>query len=113
MCSTCGTMRKGRSYFEHTHTPCQIIAGTDELSKEPNKLLLIDLHNHQKLEDFRAAVEPKFQGRIQFVFSSNTYLEVIPAGTSKGKCPAFSVQLPEHSRWPTRWLPEIQRTICP
>ena len=80
---------EGRSYFEHTHTPCQIIAGTDELSKEPNKLLLIDLHNHQKLEDFRAAVEPKFQGRIQFVFSSNTYLEVIPAGTSKGNALHF------------------------
>ena len=80
---------EGRSYFEHTHTPCQIIAGTDELSKEPNKLLLIDLHNHQKLEDFRAAVEPKFQGRIQFVFSSNTYLEVSPAGTSKGNALHF------------------------
>ena len=84
---------EGRSYFEHTHTPCQIIAGTDELSKEPNKLLLIDLHNHQKLEDFRAAVEPHSVCFFQQYLSGGHSRRDI-----QGKCPAFSVQLPEHSR---------------
>lgn len=71
---------EGRSYFEHTHTPCQIIAGTDELSKEPNKLLLIDLHNHQKLEDFRAAVEPSSRAAFSLFFPAIPIWRSFPPG---------------------------------
>ncbi len=54
------------------------------LTTEIPKLLLIDLNDHEKLEGFRRRVLEMFPGQVDSLFSNPQYLEVIPAGVSKG-----------------------------
>lgn len=72
-------------YIGSTNSPCKIVEDIPgSLLKEPNKVLLIDLHDHQRLVDFRQHMQPYFEGRMDSMFSSTYYLEVVPRGVSKG-----------------------------
>ena len=53
------------------------------LSREPNKAIVIDLHDHERLERFRAEHEDWAKGKCRMLFSCPQYLEVVPEGISK------------------------------
>ncbi|MDD6038372.1 MAG: Cof-type HAD-IIB family hydrolase [bacterium] len=54
------------------------------LTREPNKAILIDLENHERLEQFRQDNLEWAKGKCNFIFSCPEYLEVMPEGISKG-----------------------------
>lgn len=53
------------------------------LTREPNKAIVIDLHDHERLERFRVANEQWAKGKCRMLFSCPQYLEVVPEGISK------------------------------
>lgn len=55
----------------------------DYLTREPNKAIVINLHDHEKLERFRQAQEMWAKGKCRMVFSCAEYLEVVADGVSK------------------------------
>ncbi len=55
-----------------------------DLTAEPVKVLLIDLHDHEKLEKFRNDFALQAQGRLSLFFSNPYYLEIVKDGISKG-----------------------------
>ena len=55
-----------------------------ESEKEACKLLAVDLKDQEKLEDFRKAMQDKFEGKLDLFFSNRQYLEIVPCGVSKG-----------------------------
>lgn len=56
----------------------------DVLEEEPQKVLLIDLKNKERLKNFRRDNYLWEQGRCCSIFSCEQYLEYCPADTSKG-----------------------------
>ena len=56
----------------------------DGLSREPIKVLLIDLHDKSRLERFRMEVAPLLEGEAALFFSSDVMLECVKAGFTKG-----------------------------
>lgn len=59
------------------------------LEEAPIKVLMIDLHNHQKLADFAASLSPWAKGRVNVFFSNEWYLEMVKEGLSKGSAVRF------------------------
>ena len=53
------------------------------LTREPNKAIVINLDDHEKLEQFRMEHEAWANGKCRMVFSCPQYLEVVPEGISK------------------------------
>lgn len=58
---------------------------TEELKKEPVKVIVIDFENHQVLEDFKRDLDEWAAGKVDRIFTCPQYLEHIPPGVSKGK----------------------------
>ena len=56
----------------------------ESIEKEACKLLAVDLKDHEKLEDFRKAIQEKFERKLDLFFSNRQYLEIVPCGVSKG-----------------------------
>ena len=54
------------------------------LEREPGKALLIDMHDHERLEKYKAAMENWSLGKVEMYFSSREFLEVVPRGINKG-----------------------------
>lgn len=54
------------------------------LSEEPFKMIAIDLHDHQKLEQYQKQVQEKLNNRVQVLFSTPKYLEFLPLEAGKG-----------------------------
>lgn len=55
------------------------------LEEEPNKMLLIDLSNHEKLEQFKRDNEEWAKDKLNCFFSCSEFLEYCPYGVSKGE----------------------------
>lgn len=55
----------------------------EALTREPNKAIVIDLHDQSRLERFRIEHEQWAKGRCRMLFSCPQYLEVVPEGISK------------------------------
>lgn len=53
------------------------------LTREPNKAIVIHLHDHERLERFRIEHEEWSRGKCRMLFSCPQYLEVVPEGISK------------------------------
>lgn len=56
----------------------------DGMTEEPIKLLLVELHDHARLDQFRIEMEPWARGRVSLFWSSPYYMEVVREGVSKG-----------------------------
>ena len=77
--------RELASYTSRIHLPVTVVDDVaDALPEGSSKLMVINLDDHQKLEDFRAHIAPFCEGRIQAVFSNPTYLELLPIHAGKG-----------------------------
>ena len=56
----------------------------EHLTEEPCKMIVIDLHSREKMDAYRAAMEPWAKGKISMFYSSPNYLEHVPEHVSKG-----------------------------
>lgn len=56
----------------------------EELEYEPPKIITIYHNGREVLDDFRKVIEPKLDGRLSTVFSSNILLEFLPPESTKG-----------------------------
>ena len=57
---------------------------TEHLDGPPCKIICIELHDHEKQEVFRKAVNKKYGEILDTMYSSPYYLELIPKGFGKG-----------------------------
>ena len=74
-----------RSYVKRLRMEGRLVSDLEEsIEKEACKLLAVDLKDHEKLEDFRKAMQDKFEGKLDLFFSNRQYLEIVPCGVSKG-----------------------------
>lgn len=55
----------------------------EHLTREPNKAIVIDLHDHARLERFLEKHAQWAKGKCRMFFSCPQYLEVVPEGISK------------------------------
>ncbi|MDD7641745.1 MAG: HAD-IIB family hydrolase, partial [bacterium] len=55
----------------------------DYLTREPNKAIVINIHDQSRLERFRLENEQWAKGKCRMLFSCPQYLEVVPEGISK------------------------------
>ena len=72
-------------YRRRIHLP--LILCDDPLSilkQPPHKMLLIDLHDHDRIAKFQSLLESEFSSRLQTVFSNPYYLEVFSKDAGKG-----------------------------
>lgn len=68
------------------------------LRKPPQKLLAIDINNHQNLEDLRMELLPWAKGKVEMLFSRNELMEFIHYESGKGNairiiCKLFHVPI--------------------
>ena len=72
-------------YRQRIHLPL-ILSDTplEILTRPPHKLLLIDLHNHERLAGIQTLLEQTYHNRLQTVFSNPYYLEVFAKEAGKG-----------------------------
>ncbi len=73
------------SYNRKIGTEYQIIPDIRLLTREPEKVLVIDLHSHENLDDFIRDFPDELKAGIDLFFSNNAYLEIVPKGTNKGE----------------------------
>lgn len=55
------------------------------LTKEPCKMLAIDLHSRERLEAFAAKMQDWGKDKVDMYLSCSEYLEIVPKGVCKGK----------------------------
>lgn len=73
-------------YQRAIHTPaiiCEDIVSA--LDKPPCKFVAIELHNKEKIENFRKALLPLVEGELNLIYSNDRYLEIFPYISGKGK----------------------------
>ena len=72
-------------YMRHIHMPLivtdDILGALDVL---PCKLMVVELHDHEKLEQFRLDLESKSKGQLQLMYSNPNYLEIFSTNAGKG-----------------------------
>ena len=72
-------------YTRHVHLPVITVSDLrDGLDREPYKMLIIDLEDHDRLAKFGLDLTDALNGQVQVVFSSPNYLEVIRPDAGKG-----------------------------
>ena len=62
---------------------CPRADALEYLTREPNKAIVIDIHDQSRLERFRVEHEQWAKGKCRMLFSCPQYLEVVPEGISK------------------------------
>ena len=77
-------------YRQHIHLPAVIAPDVvGALDEEPFKLILIDLKQDGRLENFRSALDRVAKGTLHTFYSSPVYLECCMADASKGNAVRF------------------------
>lgn len=72
-------------YTSRIHMPCIFTENmVRALNTPPQKMLVIDIHNHQNLEDFKQHLQPFAKEKVEMLYSSNELLEIIPYESGKG-----------------------------
>ena len=75
-----------RFYTRRTHLPLKCVENiADSLEQGSFKLQCIHLTDRSVLERFRDHIMPHMGGRVQVIFSSDQYLEILPAAAGKGQ----------------------------
>ena len=74
-----------RRYCEAIHMEFRLIDSVRQLPAPPPKALLIDFNGREKTEQMRLWIEKHMGGRVDTFFSSQFYLEAVPAGINKGE----------------------------
>lgn len=81
-------------YSKSTLLPYTVVEDvTAVLEEDPIKMLFIDLHSREHLEEFRRHMEPwSKKNHIDMFFSCDEYLEFLPEGINKGSGIRFLCQ---------------------
>lgn len=93
-----GTDAELEFYRELTRLPyIQNVPFEDFKKYNLQKVMLIDITNHEKLERFKAKYEDEFSDYFQFFFSDPRYLEYVKKGVNKGSaihefCKEFGIE---------------------
>ena len=75
-----------RFYTRRTHLPLKCVDNiADSLEQGSFKLQCIHLTDRSVLEHFRDHIMPHLGNRVQIIFSSDQYLEILPAAAGKGR----------------------------
>lgn len=74
-----------RYYCGGRSIPCRIIPGLEAVEQPVYKVLLINLQDRARLEDFSRWVNETYRGTLKSFFSSASYLEVVEAHVDKGE----------------------------
>lgn len=61
-----------------------VIPDVSMLTREPEKVLAIDLDSHERLEDFIRDFPAELKEEVDLFFSNSAFLEIVPKGTNKG-----------------------------
>lgn len=81
-------------YIDKTHLSYKLSKNIlDVLDEEPQKVILIDLSQKERLEKFQKDNLKWEQGKCNSFFSCSQYLEYCPVGTSKGSGVRYLAQI--------------------
>lgn len=73
-------------YMEKTSMKVKIVSDiAAALTKEPCKMLAIDLNSRERLEHFIAQMQKWSEDKVDMYLSCAEYLEIVPKGVCKGK----------------------------
>lgn len=79
-----------RYYRRKVHLPLIVSENLrDALNEEPCKMLVISLHNYDKLETFRKNISEWAEGKIRTIYSSDQYMELFDWNAGKGSSLLF------------------------
>lgn len=77
-------------YTRRIHLPLQCVEDIPSALPDGSyKLQAIELKDRSRLEAFRDSVAPYCAERVQFIFSNDQYLEILPVSAGKGKALDF------------------------
>lgn len=87
----CHHLNEELSYYtRRIHLPLKCVEDIPAaLSDGTYKLQVISLNDRSRLEAFREKIEPLVAGRVQFLFSNDQYLELLPVAAGKGEALRF------------------------
>ena len=72
-------------YVEHSKMSYKVVNNLyDAMDMEPQKVLLVELEDKQRLLDFKNKLEPWSKDKLNAFFSCEEYLEFCPKGIDKG-----------------------------
>ncbi|MCC8067519.1 MAG: Cof-type HAD-IIB family hydrolase [Clostridiales bacterium] len=72
-------------YVRRTLQPFRIVSSVfDALEEDPCKLLAIEEHHHDVIVQFQQELLQKYGDILDCYFSNDAYLEIVPAGVTKG-----------------------------
>lgn len=74
-----------KRYCRITEMKYEIVSDIDvAFEKEPCKVLVVNYHEKSEMERFQKEINTKYSDVINTFFSSDSLLEIVPKGTSKG-----------------------------
>ena len=62
----------------------KVIPDVRTLTREPEKVLLIDTNSRDPLNRMKEENAPRYAGKLDFFYSSRELLEIVPTGVNKG-----------------------------
>lgn len=72
-------------YVKNTQMTYRIVDSvTDALKENPCKVLIVNYREHQPLEEYRKKIASWAEGKVDYCFSCEQLLEIVPLGVSKG-----------------------------
>jgi len=77
--------REVRRYCQLIGMEFRVVENIRQITEPPVKALCIDLECWEALENLRQWANTHLDGQIHCMFSSRTYLEVVPSGANKGR----------------------------
>lgn len=73
-----------KKYCKRLGMEYDVISDVRTLTRDPEKILLIDTESRDRLNAFVKEISPRYRGRLDFFYSSQELLEIVPTGVNKG-----------------------------
>ena len=73
-----------RKYCKRLGMEFEVIPSVRTLTRDPEKILLIDEKSREKLDKIIEEVSPRYAGKLDFFYSSRELMEIVPPGVNKG-----------------------------
>ena len=71
-------------YCKRLNMDYEIIRNVRAMTRDPEKILLIDPETREHLNRFIDDIAPRYKGRLDMFYSSRELLEIVPTGVNKG-----------------------------
>ena len=73
-----------KKYCKRLGMEYKVIPDVRTLTREPEKVLLIDTNSRDPLNRMKEENAPRYAGKLDFFYSSRELLEIVPTGVNKG-----------------------------